>query len=407
MTKPNAYVTLLTNESYLPGSLTLGHRLKTDFGTKHKLVILLDTSSVSAESIQLIEQVYDEIVPVDDQLINAPLGRLVEKLGRAELSVTFTKLLLWNQTQYDTIAYLDSDTLPLTNLDDIFTQYDIGPGQVVASPDAGWPDIFNSGVLVLKPSELVFGELLEFAQDDANTFDGADQGLLNEFFNTGSRGANWFRLPFLFNVTPNLHNHYQYYPAYQRFLKDIKLLHFIGANKPWHAKDISASNTDNFHHLWWASFNKLFEDDIKFKLLLVAAPVGEAHKLKFDKNKNIWDQNKDVTLVLDTETTSPSIGVFPWEDRVERPATRVFHSSTNVEPIHASASRRSSSELGKTIKDLADTKISDKPSSLLKNYDFKDAGSFNPDKSFAEVSKLPLQFLTKQNEAKSKNKPRS
>lgn len=43
--------------------------------------------------------------------------------------------------------FVDADTMPLTNIDDLF-QYE----ELSACRDAGWPDCFNTGLFVLKPS---------------------------------------------------------------------------------------------------------------------------------------------------------------------------------------------------------------------------------------------------------------
>ncbi|KAK6204693.1 glycogenin glucosyltransferase [Scheffersomyces amazonensis] len=409
MSKESAYVTLLTNESYLPGALTLAKKLKTDLKTVHKLIVLLDKSALSDHSIELIEQVYDEIIPIDDKLINAPLAKVVDQLGREELSITFSKLLLWNQHNYDTLIYLDSDTLPLKSLDGLFEKYkDLKSTQIVASPDSGWPDIFNSGVLILKPDPEVFDKLIEFSATDNSTFDGADQGLLNEFFNISSSGSNWLRLPYLFNVTPNYTNAYQYYPALLRFFDQIHLLHFIGKFKPWHAEDILSSDLNNFHNFWWADFNKFYTTDIKSKLL--SLPKGEAYNLKFGKYTNAWDSgiNPDFISAL-PPSYSQNPPIFPWEHKEERQPTRVFDDppsseiddSTPVDKVDA----KSKSEIETLSSSLSSSKISTKSPPLSKSYGFDKTSDkkFNPDKSLEEVAKLPLKFLTKHKQKKDDN----
>lgn len=47
-----------------------------------------------------------------------------------------------------------------------------------ASPDTGWPDCFNSGVMVLEPSEATFAGMVQLLNegDGEGTFDGGDQG---------------------------------------------------------------------------------------------------------------------------------------------------------------------------------------------------------------------------------------
>ncbi|KAK6465778.1 glycogenin glucosyltransferase [Scheffersomyces coipomensis] len=408
-TKDSAYVTLLTNESYLPGALTLGKKLKTDLKTTYKLIILLDQSALSDHSLDLIKDVYDEIIPIDDKLINAPLEKVLQKLGREELSITFSKLLLWNQHKYETLIYLDSDTLPLKPLDSLFDTFQhLKSDQIVASPDSGWPDIFNSGVLILKPDPTIFNKLIEFSSTENSTFDGADQGLLNEFFNISSSGLNWLKLPYLFNVTPNYTNAYQYYPALLRFFDNIHLLHYIGASKPWHAPDILSSDLNNFHNFWWADFNKFYTTDIKTKLL--SLPKGEAYNLKFGKYSNVWDTGIDPNFITNLPSIAPTSiptsnpPIFPWEHKEERQPTRTF-SESNDPPAYLE-STSTPSEIETLSSSLSSSKISKdniKSPPLSQSYGFDKSSqnkSFNPEKSLDEVSKLPLKFLSKHKQQK-------
>ncbi len=60
-------------------------------------------------------------------------------------------------------------------------------------PDVGWPDCFNSGVFVFVPSEATYRYLLNVAAT-TGSFDGGDQGLLNEAF------PRWNRLSFVYNM---------------------------------------------------------------------------------------------------------------------------------------------------------------------------------------------------------------
>ena len=69
------------------------------------------------------------------------------------------------------------------------------PVPLAACPDVAWPDAFNSGMLVAKPSDETFKGLCELMVE-SGSWDGGDQGLLNDFF------PNWHRLPFIYNVTP-------------------------------------------------------------------------------------------------------------------------------------------------------------------------------------------------------------
>lgn len=54
----------------------------------------------------------------------------------------------------------------LTNIDELF-----GREELSAAPDAGWPDMFNSGVFVYKPSRETYMALIKLAEDEGS-FDG-------------------------------------------------------------------------------------------------------------------------------------------------------------------------------------------------------------------------------------------
>ena len=113
-------------------------------------------------------------------------------LGRPDLTAVLTKLHVFRLTQYSKIIFLDADILPIRTLSHLFTL----PHDFSAVPDVGWPDIFNSGFMVLSPGEDKFKELMTLSKTKGS-WDGADQGLLNEW-----RGSNWHRLSFTYNTTP-------------------------------------------------------------------------------------------------------------------------------------------------------------------------------------------------------------
>lgn len=113
-------------------------------------------------------------------------------LGRNDLAESLTKLHIFRLTQYKKVIYLDADTLVLRSISHLFEV----PEVFSAAPDIGWPDAFNSGVMVVTPSEKTFEDLIKM-MGETGSFDGGDQGLLNEYF------TNWNRLSFTYNVTPS------------------------------------------------------------------------------------------------------------------------------------------------------------------------------------------------------------
>jgi len=54
----------------------------------------------------------------------------------------------------------------LSNIDELFEREELS-----AAPDPGWPDCFNSGVFVFRPSDETHEKLLEFCSEHGS-FDG-------------------------------------------------------------------------------------------------------------------------------------------------------------------------------------------------------------------------------------------
>ncbi|KAF3154240.1 glycogenin glucosyltransferase [Orbilia oligospora] len=211
------YCTMLLTDGYLPGAQVLAHSLR-DGGATRKLAILVTQDFLSEATMKELKRIYDYIIPVD-RITNKSHGNLL-MMDRLDLSSAFTKIHLWRMTQFEKIVYIDADVVALRAPEELFETKE----KFAAAPDIGWPDCFNSGVMVLKPDLGTYHGLLNLANRGIS-FDGADQGLLNEYF------RNWNRLSFVYNVTPS--GHYQYAPAYNHYRSSITMAHFIGSNKPW------------------------------------------------------------------------------------------------------------------------------------------------------------------------------
>ncbi|KAM0605383.1 hypothetical protein ACHAP0_008085 [Verticillium nonalfalfae] len=238
------YATLLLSDSYLPGALVLAHSLR-DAGTAHQLAVLVTLDTVSAEVITQLKTVYDHVIPVPRLRNERPANLYL--MNRADLHSAFTKINLWKQTQFSKIVYIDADVVAYRAPDELFSI----PHPFSAAPDIGWPDLFNSGVMVLTPNMGDYYALVAMAERGIS-FDGADQGLLNMHF-----GNNYNRISFTYNVTPSAH--YQYLPAYRHFQSSINMVHFIGSDKPWSkGRDTHKGDSpfDQMFGRWWAVYDR-------------------------------------------------------------------------------------------------------------------------------------------------------
>jgi glycogenin glucosyltransferase len=198
-----------------------------------------------------LQRVYDHIIPVDRMVNQQPQN--LSLMDRVDLHSTFTKITLWKQLQFRRIVYMDADMVAWRAPDELFNL----EAAFSASPDIGWPDIFNTGLMVLTPNMGDYWALYAMAQRGIS-FDGADQGLLNMHFKN-----SYNRLSFTYNVTPSAH--YQYIPAYRHFQSSISATHFIGKEKPWtQGRDASHGSGpfDEITGRWWAVYDRHYRGTV-------------------------------------------------------------------------------------------------------------------------------------------------
>jgi alpha-N-acetylglucosamine transferase len=139
--KREAYATVLhSSESYVCGAITLAQSLlKT--GTKRDLILLIDNS-----------------ISVHKRRALAAAGwktRTITRIRnpRAENGTyneyNYSKFRLWQLTDYEKIIFIDSDIVVLRNLDILFNF----PQMSATGNDQS---IFNSGIMVIEPSNCTF-----------------------------------------------------------------------------------------------------------------------------------------------------------------------------------------------------------------------------------------------------------
>ncbi|XP_076261243.1 glycogenin 1 isoform X4 [Rhynchophorus ferrugineus] len=322
-----AWVTLATNDSYSLGALVLAHSLKQS-GTVHQLAVLV-TPGVTNAMREKLASVFNLVQDVN--ILDSRDEANLRLLKRPELGVTFTKLHCWRLTQYEKCVFLDADTLVLQNSDELFDREELS-----AAPDVGWPDCFNSGVFVYRPSLETYDKLIAFALEKGS-FDGGDQGLLNLFFSDWAHKDISKHLPFIYNLCSTAC--YSYLPAYKQFGSNAKIIHFIGASKPWlqyfNTETRQVQPSGDVSHLqdvlqrWWNIFCSLIHPQLSpamaglagaFAQLTLGVPrtqeqeafesllrkqaweVGNIDYLGRDSFENIWSK---ITETLNAGASAP------------------------------------------------------------------------------------------------------
>ncbi|XP_043460867.1 muscle M-line assembly protein unc-89 isoform X4 [Leptopilina heterotoma] len=295
-----AWVTLATNDSYSLGALVLAHSLKRA-GTSHDLVALITpgVTNVMREKLAAVFSLVQEV-----NILDSKDESNLRLLARPELGITFTKLHCWKLTQYEKCVFVDADALVIRNCDELFEREELS-----AAPDVGWPDCFNSGVFVFKPSQQTYDSLINFATSQGS-FDGGDQGLLNMFFSDWSHKDIAKHLPFIYNMCSTAT--YSYLPAFKQFGNEVRIIHFIGSTKPWlqyfdTLTGIVQPPTDSHHiqpllQIWWNIFcdnvhTQLNPDMTGLAGALAQLTLGEARsneQVAFEEHmrKQSWEQGQ-------------------------------------------------------------------------------------------------------------------
>ncbi|KAI9703636.1 MAG: glycogenin glucosyltransferase [Candelina mexicana] len=236
----DVYCTLIT---FLKGATVLAHSLR-DGGTRKKIAVLVTLDTLLESTVTELKELYDIVIPVEPIINTTPASLYL--MDRPDLTSTFTKVALWRQTQFRRIVYIDADVVAVRSPDELFEL----ETAFAAAPDIGWPDCFNSGMMILKPNMGDYYGLLALAQRGIS-FDGADQGLLNLHF------RNWQRVSFTYNTTPS--GHYQYNPAYRHYRSSVSMMHFIGLVKPWlQGRNVKGGSEayDEMLGQWWAVYDR-------------------------------------------------------------------------------------------------------------------------------------------------------
>ncbi|KAL7090530.1 hypothetical protein ACP275_12G046600 [Erythranthe tilingii] len=180
----------------------------------------------------------------------------------------YSKFRLWQLTDYNKIIFVDADLLILRNIDFLFKM-----PQISATGNNG--TLFNSGVMVIEPSNCTFKLLMDHV-DEIESYNGGDQGYLNEIF------TYWHRIPKHMNFLKN------FWIGDDELAREKKtrlfaaeppvlyVLHYLG-NKPWMCfRDYDCNwnvdilrefASDVAHGKWWRVHDSMPEELREFCLL--------------------------------------------------------------------------------------------------------------------------------------------
>ncbi|XP_073147677.1 UDP-glucuronate:xylan alpha-glucuronosyltransferase 2 isoform X2 [Henckelia pumila] len=271
--KREAYATLLhSSETYVCGAITLAQTLL-QTRTDRDLILLLDSS--------ISEPNRDALSRAGWKLRTIKRIRNPHAENNSYNEYNYSKFRLWLLTEYDKIVFIDSDILVLRNLDVLFHF-----PQMSATGNDG--SIFNSGVMVIEPSNCTF-QLLMARRKEIISYNGGDQGFLNEVF------VWWHRFPRRVNFLKNFWSNSTTEASVknQLFGSDppkLYSIHYLGL-KPWlcyrdydcnwDIPDQRVYASDVAHARWWRVYDGM--DD----RLRSVCRLSERRKIELE-----WDRKK-------------------------------------------------------------------------------------------------------------------
>lgn len=207
---------LVSTDGYLPAAIVLGWSLRRA-GWSHETVVMV-TDGVSAKGREALKRWWGWVIPVDT--IAAPAG----EAWKRRFLRNFTKLRAWQLTDYDKVIFLDADTIVLGSLDALLERPDFA-----AAPCVFPPDSFNTGSMVLDPSDAVYEDMIAHLREHRVSGFG-DQGFLNRYYPEWYTGPPGRRLPVTYNVNQLM---YRVAPVWNELKDRMRVLHFAGRGKPW------------------------------------------------------------------------------------------------------------------------------------------------------------------------------
>nr|CAB3487658.1 unnamed protein product [Digitaria exilis] len=221
-----AYVTLLYGDEFVLGVRVLGKSLR-DTGTRRDMVVLV-SDGVSEYSRKLLQ--------ADGWIVN-PITLLANpnQVRPKRFWGVYTKLKIFNMTNYKKVVYLDADTIVVKSIDDLFKC-----GQFCGNLKHS--ERMNSGVMVVEPSEALFNDMINKV-GSLPSYTGGDQGFLNSYYSDFANSRVYEpdspltpepktqRLSTLYNADVGL---YMLANKWMVDEKELRVIHYtLGPLKPW------------------------------------------------------------------------------------------------------------------------------------------------------------------------------
>jgi len=220
--KVGVWTMLHDNMGYVKGAAKLGLGVRRNTKTPVDLVVMeLKSKPLGEDMWEILKP--SGFIRCSVETIKAP------QKTRGDLKEKFAVLQIWAMEVYKTVVFLDADTFVQNGIDDLI-EMDLQGKALGVTKDImhkKWVETFNSGVMLLHPSEKEHDRLVELLYSGIK-FDYymSDQGFLNEVYKD-----NWHEIGFVNNANLALYRFEREFWD-QHKLEDINVIHYT-MQKPW------------------------------------------------------------------------------------------------------------------------------------------------------------------------------
>ena len=178
-----SYVTVITNDNYLPGVIALRYSLK-KVNSKYNLTVIV-SRNLSQNSKSILKKLDLNFIEKDDFYIPQDILNINLSAGMDYWSNTFFKLWAVTLKEYKKIILIDSDMIVLKNIDHLFDKEHMSAVVAGKGLNPEWIKL-NSGLMVIEPEKISISDIM-------NTLDNVkskkeiiknglgDQDLFNEY----------------------------------------------------------------------------------------------------------------------------------------------------------------------------------------------------------------------------------
>lgn len=228
------YLAVCSSEDYLEGLLVLGESLRR-VASQYPLTVLV-TPAVSAEVERtLIRMGMSTVRAKESVTVPRAIIERNEAHGQPHWSRTFEKLQAFELLEFTKVVYLDSDMMVMRNVDDLFDK----PHMSAVAAGRGQPgneswERLNSGCLVIVPQAGAVERMWRAAPVALRERDAVGDQDLIQIAHPGWPDRPELHLGEEYNLFFMYLEHYTRELGYSlRGSRPIKIVHFVGAVKPW------------------------------------------------------------------------------------------------------------------------------------------------------------------------------